>query len=232
MDYRKAFGERLRERRIIQGYEKQEDFGKAVGLSVQAISGYEKGDRIPNAEAIAKMADALGCTADYLTLKDNAPTHQAEDIAVALSLSPKAVAVLLDPIEQIEAEMAKDSVRFLNDEQRDDARVRFKRIVEMMILSGNLYAIAGSIEKFFAAKIISQRAKNLRTTGYIDFLERCNDGKEKTRAEATEAAHDVVRLYVEADDADLMMRGAKQRAIEAFEKLLDAFEMEQENGEY
>lgn len=47
MTFREEFSKRLRERRIEQGIEKQDDLGKAIGASVQAISGYEKAERLP-----------------------------------------------------------------------------------------------------------------------------------------------------------------------------------------
>ena len=45
---------------------KQDDLGKALGVTKQTISGYERGRRMPDALAIAKMCSIFGCSADYL----------------------------------------------------------------------------------------------------------------------------------------------------------------------
>lgn len=42
------------------------ELARRSGLSVAAIQGYETGRRTPNAEQLAKVAAALGCSADYL----------------------------------------------------------------------------------------------------------------------------------------------------------------------
>lgn len=91
MSWRQEFGKRLKKTRIDNGFSRQESFAKAVGISVQAVSMYEIGERSPTAETVAKMASVLHCTADYLLLIEDAPTHESSDIAVETGLSPEAV---------------------------------------------------------------------------------------------------------------------------------------------
>ena len=44
----------------------QSDIAKAVGVSRDAISKYERGDIVPSVENAKKMADVLGVNLDYL----------------------------------------------------------------------------------------------------------------------------------------------------------------------
>lgn len=58
-------GKRVKELRIKKGMSQQE-LGNAIGVTKVSICGYESGMRIPNLEKLAKLADELGTTTDYL----------------------------------------------------------------------------------------------------------------------------------------------------------------------
>lgn len=58
-------GKRVRELRIKKGLSQQE-LGNAIGVTKVSVCGYESGCRIPNLEKLAKLADTLGTTTDYL----------------------------------------------------------------------------------------------------------------------------------------------------------------------
>ena len=58
-------GKRVRELRIKKGMSQQE-LGNAIGVTKVSVCGYENGSRLPNLEKLVKLADALGCTTDYL----------------------------------------------------------------------------------------------------------------------------------------------------------------------
>ncbi len=49
----------------------QLDVAKAIGVSVQTISGYETNYAFPTAERLVKLADFLGCTTDELLGREN-----------------------------------------------------------------------------------------------------------------------------------------------------------------
>lgn len=84
---KEKFSLRLKKQRINAGFERQADLAQAAGISAQAVSAYEAGDRLPSAETLAMMAEALGCTADYLVqLEDNAQRVNA-DISKQTGLS-------------------------------------------------------------------------------------------------------------------------------------------------
>lgn len=71
------FGDKLKELRAKKDLN-QEDLAKAVGVSTRTIAGYESDGRYPRKrELYSKLADALGCSADYLL------TEQEEFIAKA-----------------------------------------------------------------------------------------------------------------------------------------------------
>ena len=58
-------GKRVRELRVKKGLSQQE-LGNAIGVTKVSVCGYESGCRIPNLEKLAKLADTLGTTTDYL----------------------------------------------------------------------------------------------------------------------------------------------------------------------
>lgn len=58
-------GRRVKELRIKRGLSQQE-LGNTIGVTKVSVCGYESGSRIPNLEKLAKLADALETTTDYL----------------------------------------------------------------------------------------------------------------------------------------------------------------------
>lgn len=60
-----AFNERLSELICRRGFTQKELAAKA-GVTEAAVSHYLKGDRVPRASVMARMADALDTTTDYL----------------------------------------------------------------------------------------------------------------------------------------------------------------------
>ena len=78
LNWRQEFGKRLQRTRRASGFS-QESFAKEVAVSLQTVSLYERGERSPTAETVAKMAKALNCTADYLLLLDDSPNHERSD---------------------------------------------------------------------------------------------------------------------------------------------------------
>lgn len=85
------FGARIRDQRVLVGYENQNELAKAVGISVQSLSAYEKGRRLPNAKVLRALAEALHCSTDYLTGKDNSREINLEEICRRTGLSEQAI---------------------------------------------------------------------------------------------------------------------------------------------
>lgn len=90
------FGQRLRRQRKREGYASQKDLATAAGVSVQVISAYENGDRVPSGDIIAALARALKCTTDYLFLMDDAPSREPGDVCRYLGISEEAVEALVE----------------------------------------------------------------------------------------------------------------------------------------
>ena len=63
-------GKRVRELRVKKGLS-QQGLGNAIGVTKVSVCGYESGSRLPNLEKLVKLADALGCTTDYLLGREN-----------------------------------------------------------------------------------------------------------------------------------------------------------------
>ncbi|MBN3405755.1 XRE family transcriptional regulator [Clostridium botulinum] len=59
------FGDRLRELREEKQLT-QEEFGKLLNVSRQAISSYEKGENEPTIDALVKIANIFNVSLDYL----------------------------------------------------------------------------------------------------------------------------------------------------------------------
>lgn len=49
----------------------QAALSEEIGVSVASIKSWEAGRRKPNADALVKMADLFGCSADYLLGRSN-----------------------------------------------------------------------------------------------------------------------------------------------------------------
>lgn len=77
LNWRQEFGKRLQKTRRASGFSRQESLAKEASVSFQAVGMYERGERLPNAEIVAKMANALNCTADYLLLLEDSPNHDS-----------------------------------------------------------------------------------------------------------------------------------------------------------
>lgn len=63
---REAFGDRLRRKRIKEGYSKLDDFAKVVHCQKSAISRWETGQNEPDYQTLVRIAKALNTTCDYL----------------------------------------------------------------------------------------------------------------------------------------------------------------------
>lgn len=67
-----VFPKRLREIRQANEYKTQTKFADAIGISGQAVSYYESGKRLPDAETLYLLADFFKCSIDWLLgISDN-----------------------------------------------------------------------------------------------------------------------------------------------------------------
>jgi len=74
------FAERLRQLRMQKGIS-QKDFAHQIDLNYPQYNRYEKGETLPSAETLTKLADALNVTVDYLLegKSEDAATARFED---------------------------------------------------------------------------------------------------------------------------------------------------------
>lgn len=91
LNWRKEFGKRLKKTRRASGISRQESLAKEADVSFQAVGMYERGERSPNAETVAKIAKALNCTADYLLLLDDSPNHERSDSETVTGVSSRSI---------------------------------------------------------------------------------------------------------------------------------------------
>lgn len=65
----------------------QAELARRLGVSPGAVGNWESGTRLPDAEMLSRIADALGCTVDYLLGREEMsekPSATDDDIKVAL----------------------------------------------------------------------------------------------------------------------------------------------------
>lgn len=77
-----SIGEKIKYYRKQKGMTQQE-LAASVGVANTTITGYEKGNREPNAPMIIKIARALGVTGDDLLdldIKEKTPTEIGKDL--------------------------------------------------------------------------------------------------------------------------------------------------------
>ena len=68
--YTGVFGKRLKELRKANGYT-IEQFAELVGIAKSTLGYYENANRLPDVEVLARIADALNVSADYLIGRTN-----------------------------------------------------------------------------------------------------------------------------------------------------------------
>jgi len=91
---RQLFSERFKEMRIKAGYRRQIDLAEKLGTVVQTISNYESGNRLPDAEMLARIVEVFPCNADYLLGFEDKPTYSTAYISDQTGLTNDAIAVL------------------------------------------------------------------------------------------------------------------------------------------
>lgn len=65
----------------------QAELARRLGVSPGAVGNWESGTRSPDAEMLSRIADALGCTVDYLLGREEMPEKPSatdDDLKVAL----------------------------------------------------------------------------------------------------------------------------------------------------
>jgi len=101
------FAERLRKQRIHAGYQRQSDLAQAAGISSQAVSAYEAGERLPSAEVLCSIANALGCTTDYLVQLEDAASRENAAVGKGLGLTEQSIEVLKETVRLSNSSGAK-----------------------------------------------------------------------------------------------------------------------------
>jgi DNA-binding transcriptional regulator YiaG len=66
--HRVEFGRRLRAARKAMGFHTARQFAAMLGVDEKALSGWERGARLPDVPMLARLCDALGVTTDWLLL--------------------------------------------------------------------------------------------------------------------------------------------------------------------
>lgn len=77
------FGKKLKSLRKNKGIS-QTEFGNILGLATSTVSGYEKGNRMPDLNTLNKIADYFGVSVDYLLDRDTEINNTEKEFIVDL----------------------------------------------------------------------------------------------------------------------------------------------------
>ncbi len=94
-----SFQQKLKELRLKNKLS-QKNLAEKIGVAQSSINYWEKGERIPSAKAVQKIADYFNIPVDYLLYDDSKPHHYPPIGTVKIGDGENAIAV--DPIEFIE----------------------------------------------------------------------------------------------------------------------------------
>ncbi|MFZ6024000.1 MAG: helix-turn-helix domain-containing protein [Bacteroidota bacterium] len=109
------FSIRLKQLRLEKGYS-QKQIADKVGLHSIHYGRYERGDSLPAAETLTKLADALGVSVDYLL------EGESKDAAVA-NFEDKDLLRIFSELEKLPAEK-KDAVKMIVETLVRDYKVQ------------------------------------------------------------------------------------------------------------
>jgi len=115
----KGMAQRLKQLRMQKGFS-QKEFARVVKLAYAQYNRYERGDNIPNAETLTKLADALNISVDYLL------EGEEKDAAFA-NFEDKDLLQLFSEIEKLKTEDKKYIKKVLGD------LVKVKKFEELAI---------------------------------------------------------------------------------------------------
>lgn len=196
------FSKRLKERRRAVGYATQDMLATAAGISMQAVSAYEKGDRVPSGEMVAALAAALECSTDYLLLLEDTPTHDTTDICGVTGLSADAVDVLC-------SYAAKDCPIPYGDILCSFLNVLIKREEAIQV------AVFFDSWRYAVAKNVAASSKKTEIEKvFSEWM--CGERKEKMDLQSA------ADLAFAIDDAATFEDAERYRLVRAFERFLDA----------
>lgn len=197
---REQFGMRLRNARNAAGYKKQSDLADEVGITLQTISNYEKGDRLPDAYTLSKLAHALRCTSDYLLFLEDAPTHDVADVVSMTGLS-------------------KDAAEVLCKRHRWGTRANvYADFITMLLCDVNTESLMQSVAEYLELTKTMQKRRRERwdmsaactqeeaAAAFDDELQRC---KERTEAQG-------IFGLTEERQFDLFLNAVKREVMEVF----------------
>lgn len=235
---REKRGQRLSELRRTRGFKTQISLVNHIGkdnagyhkISKQDLSAFEKGTREPNIDDLCLLADALGCTVDYLVMRENATSHKAEDITKVTGLSEKALNNLILARKSFDYELRrtfdfkyKDTIRnhdLLNDELEANNFIApryaltFLSFISNLIEYDNTRNIAIMLRNLAYAKEAIKEKKNE--------LEQLNESANKL--DSKQMSNEKLKLYSDIVDHEHQLEEVNDNAQGKLYTLIRSFE--------
>ncbi len=105
-----TLGEKLKKLRIEAGLFQKEAAQKA-GIHTNTYAGYERGNRIPNKEAMEKLSEVLGCDLEYLMDDEGVAAEAVPEVAPAEATEAPAESPVETPVEEEETPTEKKGAK-------------------------------------------------------------------------------------------------------------------------
>lgn len=202
---REGFSRRMKERRQCIGYS-QDMLAKAAGISSQAVCAYEKGERMPNAEFLAALATALGCSVDWLLGLTESRLVDQQQVCEMTGLSSEAV-------------------EWLVTYPRSGARAVMTHFLDVVVTSGALLRLGLAFFSWERARAESVALESLREQA--DKILRDDSG---TVEELETAIETHPEIFEKLDHAGLCVDAEQYRMEEAFRFFLNAVKEKRNHG--
>lgn len=141
METKEIFAQRIIELRKEKGWN-QAQLAEMVGVSRTSANLYESSTRVPDIQVLAKYAECLGVTADYLLgLTDNRTAETAaigEKIGLndeVINRLSEATEVIYRPMEVVNGEVVNGKVNFIYDKSEKGNFTRASAIMYLRTLN-------------------------------------------------------------------------------------------------
>jgi transcriptional regulator with XRE-family HTH domain len=171
MDIGPFMGSRIKELREERGLA-QETLSKRAGLGINAINRYEHGARVPNAAAVAKIAEALGVPPGELFPKGGAPRGPGQpEEEPAIALAQHAMLAQLQQERQAAARaLSSDRPQVYFARHENEALLRLSRRHSEELADALLQATRRALEA--EAQLALERSQKAELRRQVAELER------------------------------------------------------------
>jgi len=132
MEDNKSFGQRLKELRT-KNNETQQQASEVIGIHINTLKNYEKGDRVPNANELIKIKNHYNVSYEYLLGESGIKRNDMSFIEIekATGLSEKSIHLLTTGHFKYEKSLVK-TINFIIE---NDYKYQFIKVLDLFLMS-------------------------------------------------------------------------------------------------